>query len=263
MIMKKKKTLVKTPTVIDTPKVTSSPTKNTTKTPATPERIVKPYVNDFEGDSMRDLFFIIKGQYRKGVEPSFVNDSTGDVSYLGGYDPERQDTAKWYMCIDKVTYTCVSCGSNLDKVLNSVYNTIMKYKGSAKKYFKHISDTTNDDYYETHYLGKSPLTPEQRSKKAEGKCPRTSPSMRCLYNAVYEYYGYFFNEQVQEKEDQAYKDLEEVIKESKPINRTRKIMRKTPVQKVEMETPKTPQGLNTKLKKVGVKKLGVRKLSIG
>ena len=257
MIMKKKKTVVKTPVVIDTPKEVSSPTKNT----STPDRVVKPYVNDLDGDSMRGLFFIVKGQYRKGVAPSFVNDATGDVSYVGGYDPNRPDTENWYMCIDKVTYQCTSCGSDLDKVLKSVYNMIMKYKGSSKKYFKHVSDTTSDDYYETHYLGRSPLTPDQRSKKAEGRCPRTSQPMRCLYNAVYEYYGDFFSEQVQEMEDQAYRDLEEVIKQSRPINKTRKIMKKTPVQKVEMETPKTPEkGVNTKLKKLGKTKLGVKKL---
>ena len=257
MIMKKKKTVVKTPVVIDTPKEVSSPTKNT----PTPDRVVKPYVNDIDGDSMRGLFFIVKGQYRKGVAPSFVNDTTGDVSYVGGYDPSRPDTENWYMCIDKVTYQCTSCGSDLDKVLKSVYNMIMKYKGSAKKYFKHISDTTSDDYYETHYLGRSPLTPDQRSKKAEGRCPRTSQPMRCLYNAVYEYYGDFFREQVQKMEDQAYRDLEEVIKQSRPINKTRKIMKKTPVQKVEMETPKTPEKqVSTKLKKFGKTKLGVKKL---
>lgn len=38
-------------------------------------------------------------------------------------------------------------------------------------------------------------------------------------------------------------------------------MKKTPVQKVEMETPKIPEkGVNTKLKKLGKTKLGVKKL---
>ena len=85
--------------------------------------------------------------------------------------------------------------------------------------------------------------------------------MRCLHNAIYQCYGDFFREQVQEMEDQAYRDLEEVIKQSRPINKTRKIMKKTPVQKVEMETPKPPEkGVNTKLKKLGKTKLGVKKL---
>lgn len=62
-------------------------------------------------------------------------------------------------------------------------------------------------------------------------------------------------------EDLAYKDLEEVIKQSRPINKTRKIMKRTPVQKVEMETPKTPERqVSTKLKKFGKTKLGVKKL---
>lgn len=254
MIMKKKKTVVKTPNVIDTPKETSSPTK-------TPSKVVMPEVLKHESDTMKGLFFIVKGQYTKGVEPSFINGATNDVSYAGGYDPERPDTSEWYMCLDKVTFQCIACGSNLDKVLKSVYTTIMKYKGNAKRYFKHVSDTTSDDYYEVHYLGRSSLTSEQRSKKAEGRCPRTSPPMRCLYNAVYGWYGDFFSRQVKEMEDQAYSDLEEVIRESRPINRTRKIMKKTPVKKVEMETPQTPQkGVGTKLKKLGKTKLGVKKL---
>lgn len=257
MIMKKKKTMVKTPVVIDTPKETSSPTK----TPATPQRIVRPEVLKHEGDSMKDLFFIVKGQYRKGVEPGFINGATSDVSYVGGYDPERPDTEEWYMCMDKVTFHCTACGSDLNKVAHSVYNMIMKYKGSAKKYFKHVSDTTSEDYYETHYLGHAPLSTDQINKKAEGRCPRTSPAMRCLYNAVYGWYGSYFSDKVQEMEDQAYSDLEEVIKQSRPINKTRKIMKKTPVKRVEMEIPKTPEKGVTKLKKLGKTKLGVKKLS--
>ena len=258
MIIKKKKTLVKTPTVIDTPKETPSPTK---KTPATPQKVIRPEVLEHEGDSMRDLFFIVKGRYTKGVEPSFINDVTSEVSYVGGYDPERPDTDEWYMCLDKVTFHCTSCGSDLNKVVKSVYNMIMKYKGSAKKYFKHVSDTTNDDYYETHYLGRSPLTLEQRNKKLEGRCPRVSPPMRCLNNAIYSWYGNYYKDLVQDMEDKAYKDLKEVIKQSKPINKVRKIMKKTPVKKVEMETPKTPQkSVVTKLKKLGKTKLGVKKL---
>ena len=136
----------------------------------------------------------------------------------------------------------------------------MKYKGNAKKYFKHISDTTSDDYYETHYLGHSPLTPEQRSKKAEGRCPRVSAPMRCLYNAIYSWYGDYFSEQVQEMEDQAYSDLEEVIRNSKPINRTKRIMKKTPVKKVEMEETPTPKVSPNTMKKVVKPKLGLKKL---
>ena len=258
MIMKKTKVLKTPAKTIDTKEVK---TKTTYEEDDNVLGVIRPYFNDHNSDGMRDLFFIIKGRYQKGLTPSFTNQVTGDTSYVGGYDPERETTEEWYMCVDKVTYHCIGCGSDFNKVLYSVYTQIMKFKGNAKKYFKYVSDITSDDYYEVHYLGHSPLSADQRSKKCEGRCPRTSPPMRCLHNAIYQCYGDFFREQVQEMEDQAYRDLEEVIKQSRPINKARKIMKKTPVKKVEMETPKTPEkGVNTKLKELGKTKLGVKKL---
>ena len=256
MIMKAKKTLVNTKT---TPKTPIEDIETPKRTPQKDIFIPSPII--YNREDMKDLFFIVKGQYRKGVEPSFINTVTGDMSYVGGYDPESDTTENWYMCLDKVTFHCVGCGSDLKKVAHGVYTQIVKNKGQAKKYFKYVSDTTSDDYYETHYLGRTPLDHDQRVKKAEGKCPRTSPPMRCLYEAIYNRYGHYYDDLVEEMEDLAFSDLEEVLRNSKPINRTKKIMKKTPVQKVDMETPKTPQ-VNTSLKKVNKVKLGVRKLSM-
>lgn len=270
MILKTKKTLVSNTVDINdvTPKKeTSSPTKNTSQdTTSTPQRVVGDEYTHHEGDSMRDLFFIVKGQYRKGVEPSFINRATGDVSYVGGHNPDDPNTEEWYMCLDKVTFNCVACGGDLKKVAHAVYTQIMKRGGSAKKYFKYVSDTTSDDYYEVTYLGHEPLTSDKRSKKAEGRCPRTSPPMRCLYNAVYKWYGDYYCDLIAEMEDLAYKDLEVVKKEKRPINKTRKILSKTPIRKVEVEEEKTtptPEVNNT-LKKVvrPHKKLGVKKLAV-
>ena len=166
---------------------------------------------------MRGLFFVVKGQYAKGVEPSFVNKATGDVNHIGGYDPFREDTTDWYMVLDNKTFNCLACGGNLDKVLKAVYKTIKTYKGVAKKYFKHVSEVTSDDYYEVTYLGKAPLTHEQRVAKAEGRCPRVSPAMRCIYERVFSEFGDYFEEEVQEMEDLAYSELREdnVVHKSK------------------------------------------------
>lgn len=174
-------------------------------------------------DDMRGLFFIIKGQYKKGAEPSFMNKAKNEVSYIGGYDPRNTNTEEWYMLMDCKTFNCLACGSDLDKVLRGVYIAIKKYKGVAKKYFKHISDTTSDDYYETHYLGRRPLTHEERLKKAEGRCPRISPVMRCMYEAIYEEYGDYYSKRIEEMEDLAYSDL----REEKPVHKTKKLMAKT------------------------------------
>ena len=191
-------------------------------------------------ENMRGLFFIVKGQYTKGAEPSFNNDITGGVSYIGGFDPYSEDTAEWYMLLDSKTFNCVSCGRDIDKMLKGVYNTIKRYKGSAERYFKSLK--------EANY----------------GKGTHQSPAMRCLYNAIYTYYGEYFSDEVSEMEDQAYKDLEEVLRDSKPINKTRKIVKKAGgIKKTCEETPvkevveERPHKLVRPVMKKGIKKLSV------
>lgn len=225
--------------------------------------ITPPISITHEGDSMRGLFFIIKGQHSK-AEPSFMNRETGEVNYIGGYDPYSKDTVEWYMVMDKITFHCFSCGSDLNKVLKAVHTIIYKYKGSAKKYFKHISDISSDDYYETHYLGRTPLNHDQRVKKAEGRCPRVSPAMREMYKSIYSEYGDFYKEQIEEMEDLAYSDLEEWKKANNPLNKTKKRMEKTKIKKtvvMEEKTPKkevgvaVPKKLAKPIMKKGIKKI--------
>lgn len=171
-------------------------------------------------DDMRGLFTIVKGGYVKGAEPSFVNRESGDVSYVGGYDPERAQ--EWYMAMDRKCFHCFSCGSDYDKVLNSIRTVMKKYKGSAKRYFKHVCSVTSDDYYEVHYLGHTPLTPEKRAKKAEGRCPRTSPIMRCLYEEIDKHYGDYYSDDIEKIEEEVYRELVD----EKPVNKSRKIVQR-------------------------------------
>ena len=215
-------------------------------------------------DTMRGLFFIVKGQYKK-VEPSFTNEVTGDKSYIGGYDPESDTTSEWYMLLDNKTFHCVACDKSLDKVLNSVKSVIKRYKGVAKGYFKHVSDTTSDDYYDTHYLGRKCLSHDQRTKKAEGRCPRVSPTMRCLYEHIFSVYGDYYTYLVEEMEDLAYLEL----KEERPFNKTRKLMTKkknriggTGLSKIPLEK-KEEKVLDTSKLVRPKKRLGIKKLSMG
>ena len=213
-------------------------------------------------EDMRGLFFIVKGQYRRGVEPSFKNSVSGDVSFIGGYDPFRDDTENWYMLMDKNSFNCISCGQDLNKVLKAVHTIIVKHKGSAKSYYKYLSATTTDDYYEVHYLGKAPLTHDQRVKKAEGRCPRVSPVMRELYRNIYEEFGDYYEDEIGEMEDLAYSELVEKRKESKPINKAKKRLAKVKPQKPVMETQKQVMA-STKMTMVKPKlKLGVKKLAM-
>lgn len=209
-------------------------------------------------DDMRGLFFVVKGQYAKGVAPSFVNKVSGDVSFIGGYDPFNKNTSEWYMLMDNKTFHCVSCGGDLDKILKAVHTLIKKYKGVARNYFRHVSEITSDDYYETHYLGKAPLTHDQRVSKAEGRCPRVSPVMRCLYEKIYEEYGDYYEEEIQEMVDLAYSELTE----EKPINKTRKLVSKNKPKGLVKTTPKEEKVLDTTQPKRLVKpkvRIGLKK----
>ena len=185
-------------------------------------------------ENMRGLFFVVKGQYKKGVAPSFVNKVTEDTMYLGGFDPYSEDTLEWYMVYDNKKYHCVSCGSDLSKVVKGVYHIIKKYKGDVNKYFKFVEE--NRQLY------------------------KASPIMIHLHEKVYEEYGDFFSDDVREM-DLAYEEL----KEERPIKKTRKLMKKTknnsgveiktPVKTQVMETP-TPKKVKPKVK-MGLKKLSM------
>lgn len=162
----------------------------------------------YKGDeSLRHTFFIVKGQYRKGVLPSFTR-SDGDTVFVGCYDPSRDTTEEWYMLLDNTEFECRACGGDLNKVLRSLSNIVRKYK-TREEYYKHLSKVTTSDYYDTHYLGHKPLTSEQRSKKAEGRSPRTSPVMRELYAEVMKRYSYYYDERVTGTVEETYKDLKD------------------------------------------------------
>lgn len=203
-------------------------------------------------ESMRGLFYIVKGQYAKKGD-SFVNRVTGDVSYIGGYDPTDESTSEWYRVQDNVLHYCVCCGSDLDKCLKAITNQIKRYK-TRKMYFKKVCQLTSEDYYEIHYLGHRPLTPEQRNKKAEGRCPRTSPAQKALEEEVFRAYGDYYSDLIKEAEDIAYEE----IKNDKPFNRGMKRHKKLsrPVETQEEKTPVVEPQENTtpssgvKLKKI-------------
>ena len=163
---------------------------------------------------MRGLFYITKGQYKPNKRDTLNTD---------GYDPEDPNTKEWYQLRDCKTHHCIGCGSDFNRVLQGVYNTIIRYK-QARNYFKHVDDTTTEDYYRTHYLGKPPYTPEQRTKRGEsGRSARVSPDMKVLLDAVYKDYGDYYNTYIEKMEDEAYKYLASQT----PLGKTKKILGKT------------------------------------
>lgn len=211
-----------------------------------------------KGDDMRDLFFIIKGNHKKGVEPKIVNRVTGNDTFIGGFNPNSEDTEEWYMLMDRKTFKCCYCGNSLEKCLECLKTLIVRYKGVAKGYFKHISKTTTDDYYEIHYLGHKPMTPLEREKKGKNKYPRVSPIMRVVYEEIDKRWGDYYKDLIKETEDLAYEEL----KGEKPVFKSKKLVSKhNKVVKPEVkETPvkvidTTPKKMAKPKVKIGVKKL--------
>ena len=193
-------------------------------------------------EDLRGLFFIVKGQYNK-KEPS-VMCSDNELRYIGGYDPYDSDTETWYRVLDNTVFHCSYAGSDLAKALKAIKTLILKHK-DKKNYFKHISKYTSEDYYEVHYLGHSPLTPEQLQRKAEGRCPRVSSSMKLLTNEVYKEYGDFFSDEIEEMENEAYAEM----KSQTPFAKTQRLLKKSGVKKTQ-DTTETIQKDKKTLKKV-------------
>lgn len=178
-------------------------------------------------NSMRGLFFIIKGQYTKGAEPSFLNEATGGVNYIGGYDPESEDTEEWYMLIDNKTFMCQSASADLDKVLGVAHRLIKRHKGDLN-----------------HYIGVMKDIPR-------GVSSSTKEIRKHIFNTYGDYYRY----EIEEMEDLAYREL----REEKPINKNRKLVSKIKT-KVVMETSEKViethrNGLVKPKIRVGVKKI--------
>lgn len=177
---------------------------------------------------MRGLFYIVKGQYKPNKRDTLNTD---------GYDPEDPNTSEWYQLRDCKTHHCVVCGRDFNKVLKGVYTLIITYK-VARNYFKFVDDTTTEDYYRTHYLGKPPYTPEQRAKRAEsGRSARLSPPMKELHDLIYDDYGDYYREYIREMEDEAYKYLASQT----PMGKTKKLLGKTKRPSTpSRKTPPTP-----------------------
>ena len=151
-------------------------------------------------ESLKDVFVVIKGQYRK--DPHNKSD---DID-ICGYDPEDPNTKEWYQAMDKECCYTVCCSSDLDVVLRGLENVMKRYQ-TKKNYYKHLYDTTTEDYYRTHYLHKDPLTPHQRENRALGRCPRVPVKMKELYHKVIQCYGDYYSIEVSHAEKSALKYL--------------------------------------------------------
>ena len=185
-------------------------------------------------EDMRGLFFIVKGQYEKGVKPSFINEVSDNESFIGGYDPENKNTSEYYRLMDRKTYTTLCCSGDLNTVLKSVYKYIKKFKGNINNYLSFIKNM---------------------------ETPMPSPIMRCMYEHIDNLFGDYFSDEVRKMEDLAFNELHEektVIKSRKLVSKHKK-----EVEKVDIETPQRGVLNTTTPKKVKPKVvLGIKKLNM-
>lgn len=197
--------------------------KTKKKTTTTPKKVVT------ETSDMRGLLYIVKGTYSK-TEPC-VSGEDKEKHYIGGYDPDNDNTEEWYRVMDNTTFFTISAGVTLDKALEMVKNTILKYK-TRKEYFKMLSKVSSEDYYEVHYLGHAPLTREQKEKKMQKcGCPSASPAQKVLEKLVYDHYGDYYGDLISEAEEEAYEEL----KGDTLVKRTQKKFKKVSAPHVTLD----------------------------
>lgn len=184
-------------------------------------------------EDLRGLFFIVKGQYRHHIGPTFYNSASETEQCLGGYNPEDTNTKEWYMLMDNVDYHCICCGADFEEVLRGVYSVIKRYK--TKERYLH--------------------TIRERSVSA-----KVSKPMRCLYKAVYDTYGDYYLEEIKEMEDKAYSSG--VFKS--PLERSKDTMHKikTPFTHVTKKSVKNPSQKPQLMKQNNRKKIKIKKLSV-
>lgn len=132
---------------------------------------------------MKGLFAVIKGQYRRHGEV-FFNEVSGERNYLGGYDPESEDTVDWYMLVDTETYTTLAGGASLEKVVSCARKYIKKYK-TRKAFLQSLSDTEYGS--------------------------ATSPIHRRLMQEVCMRYGSYYQDLVEETVDDEYTILKDTL----------------------------------------------------
>lgn len=142
-------------------------------------------------EDLRNKFIIIKGTFSK--KKPLIN--VGEESfYIGGYDPEEESTKEWYRVIEKTTGNVIHASNSLDKALNSIRREIIRSK-DFNGYLKSVNKFS---------LG-------------EGKL------MSLMNQALIEEYGYYFEEEIEKMEEEAYNFLKDNTNVKKAKRRFKKI----------------------------------------
>lgn len=193
---------------------------------------------------MRGLFMIVKGTYTHDKGPTFFNPVTQSKNWLGGYNPEDPTTEDWWICVDRITFTCQAGGSDFNKVVGAVSRMIKKYK-TLGNYLRVMEKINNERYYD----------PKTDSVLQNKGC---SSMMVELYKEIDERWGYYYSEEIEEQEDLAY----EFLRENQPYKKAQKKMKKIGLSKVETKPEKVGnQTKEVKFTKVNpIKRKSIKRL---
>lgn len=142
-------------------------------------------------ESLRGVFYIVRGGHRKDKAPRFFNEVSENYSWIGGYDPEDTTNQEWYMLMDNVLFMCQAASSDINVVLKAAERCITKYK-------------TKENYIEV-----------MRSLDAYRY---QSATQKRLEQEVYKHYGDYFRPELEEVEERAYAFL----KENTPVMKARR-----------------------------------------
>ena len=171
-------------------------------------------------NDLKGMFFIVKGQYKNGVSPTFINSVTKGTQFLGGYSPDGEETVEHYMVLDNVIFNCICTSDNLETIKRGIQKAVCHYK-TRERYLEEIGNC------------------DRRS--------RVSKPMRCLYEEIYKTYGDYYEELVEEQVDIAYSsgsfktplqrssDIKKKVALKRLVGTTKK---SEPVQKEEKVKPK-------------------------
>lgn len=183
--------------------------------------------DEFDFNSMRGLFFIQKGQFSKrGLCVTVRDGKEIEDRYIGGYNPYDERTVEQYCVIDRVTFHTIYGGSSYEKAVESIEKCIVDYGNDCERYFAHVSESTNEDFYFRHYEGAVRFSDAHLKKRAEeGRCWRVSSHMKRSHYAVLKEYGDYYEEAVCDAEDRAVAEIEKQ-KQERRVKRRRMKSRK-------------------------------------
>lgn len=156
-------------------------------------------------DSLRGVFFIVKGQYSPDKKPAIEIDS--NQVFVGCYNPESASTKEWYRVIDNRSFRCVYASSSLEGAFKTIRDFLWQFR-TYGKYAQAFNDSIS------------------------GKIPA---SEIILGKAVYAMYGKYYAENIRAIEEEVYEEISHDSLYRRSMNKVRKAAVKIPHIEVKAE----------------------------